>query len=344
MSYVDVLKEISKGNLSPLYLLYGSETYLIEDILQRIISATLSREEQEFNLSKFDMQEHAVEIAIEEAYTYPFMGGKRVVIVKNAYFLSAQQTKEKIEHDIKALQSYIDNPALETIFILLAPYEKLDERKKLVKLLKKQGVIMEGKPLEEKDLRQWIGNRGEEFGVTFDAEAQGALLALTSANLMIMASEIKKLALHVGEGAIVKQHHVEGLVARSLEQDIFALVDSVVKSNVPRALKIYKDLLKQKEAPLKIVALMVRQFRILYQVKQLVSQGYGEKMIASQLKLHPYVVKLAGRQVKKFDDSQLLMLIDQLAELDYQIKTGQVHDELGVELFLLKRQPHNLSV
>lgn len=338
MSYVKVLKELNQGKLSSLYLLYGSETYLIEDIIQRIMSQALSTEEQEFNLSKFDMNEHSVELAVEEAYTFPFMGGHRVVFLNDAYFFSTQKNSNKIEHDLSKLVSYIEHPAPETIFIIKAPYEKLDERKKLVKSMKKQATVMEARPLEEKELRQWMVEKASDYHVQFNSSAQDRLLTLTGADLMIMASEIKKLAIHAGEGQIVTQENVDDLVTRSLEQDIFALVDGVVKANVHQALKIYKDLLKQKEAPLKIMALMVRQFRILYQVKQLIQQGYSEKIIASQLKLHPYVVKLAARQIQKFRDEELLRLIDQLADLDFKIKTGHMNDELGVELFLLQRQ------
>ncbi|WP_416149298.1 DNA polymerase III subunit delta [Salipaludibacillus sp. HK11] len=338
MSYVNVLKELNQKKLSPLYLLYGSETYLIEDIIQRIMSQALSKEEQEFNLSKFDMNEHSVELAVEEAYTFPFMGGRRVVFLKDAFFFTTQKGTNKVEHDLSKLLSYIEDPAQETVMIIQAPYEKLDERKKIVKVMKKQASVMDGRPLEERELKQWMLDKAEEYQVTFDSKAQERLLMLTGADLMIMASEIKKLAMHVGEGEVVTQDHVDNLVARSLEQDIFSLVDGVVKAQVNKALKIYKDLLKQKEAPVKIIALMVRQFRILYQVKQLTQQGYGEKIIASQLKLHPYVVKLAARQVQKFRDGELLHLLDQLADLDFSIKTGRINPELGVELFLLKRQ------
>ncbi|MCE7794187.1 DNA polymerase III subunit delta [Salipaludibacillus sp. CUR1] len=338
MSYVQMLKELNKGDLAPLYLLYGSETYLIEDILNRIVSKALSPEEQEFNLSRFDMNEHSVDLAVEEAYTFPFMGGRRVVLLKDAYFFSTQKQTDKVEHNLKALLAYIEEPAMETTMIVHVPYEKLDERKKLVKTLKKQGKVMEGRPLEERELRQWITEKAKEFHVQFDQEAQDSLLILTGADLMVMASEINKLAIYAGEGETIQKKHVEDLVARSLEQDIFSLVDAVVKARVPQALKIYKDLLKQKEAPLKIMALMVRQFRILYQVKQLNKQGYSEKVMASQLKLHPYAVKLAARQVQRFREDELLQLINQLADLDYRIKTGQINDQLGVELFLLKRQ------
>lgn len=331
------MQELNKGELSPLYLLYGTETYLLEDMLHRIISKGLSVEEQNFNLSKFEMAENPVEIAVEEAYTFPFMGERRIVLIKDAVFLTGQKDSKKVEHDLTKLVSYIEKPATETVFIVHAPYEKLDERKKIVKLMKKQATVMEARPLAEKELRQWIQEKSKEENVIFDEGAEQELITLTAANLMQMASEMKKLALHVGENNAVHKEHVSALVVRSLEQDIFVLVDGVVKGQAHQSLKIFKDLIKQKEPPLRILAMMVRQFRILYQVKQLSHQGYGEKMMASQLKLHPYVVKLATKQVQRFQDDELLGCLDQLAELDYRIKTGKINDALGVELFLIQR-------
>ncbi|MBU9722524.1 MULTISPECIES: DNA polymerase III subunit delta [Bacillaceae] len=337
MSYIDIVKQLKKGSVSPLYLLYGSEGYLIEDTLQRIIDTGLEEGEREFNLSKYDMKEYPIEVAIEEAYTFPFMGGRRIVILKDAFFFTAAKEKTSVEHDLNKLEGYLENPAPETIFIMVAPYEKLDERKKIVKLAKKNGAFMDGSPLEEKELHIWVHERAKEQGVEINVGAIDQLITLCGAQLMLMASELVKLAIHVGEGATIYRDHVDSLVARSLEQNIFALVDGVVKQNIDQSWSIYQDLLKQKEEPLKIISLMVRQFRILYQVKQLMQQGYSQKQIAGQLKLHPYVVKLAGGQARQFKDEELLNLLDQLADMDYKIKTGQLDKFLAVELFFSKR-------
>ncbi|MFA9558802.1 DNA polymerase III subunit delta [Evansella sp. AB-rgal1] len=337
MAYIDVIKRIKKGDISSIYLLAGTEQYLIEDTLQAIMKQTLTEDEVEFNLSKLDMKEHSVEVAIEEAYTFPFMGGKRVVILKDAYFFSTAKESSKVEHDLKKLEKYLEDPAEQTVFIIHAPYDKLDERKKIVKLAKKNGEFLDGSPLEEKELHQWVTERCKENGVSIESDAIELLLELTSAALMVMASETKKIAIHVGENGVITKDIVESLVPRSLEQNIFALVEGVVKRNIDKSWKIYLDLVKQKEEPLKIIALMVRQFRILYQVKQMTQQGYSQKQIAGQLKLHPYVVKLAATEVRQFEDDELLHLLDELATMDYHIKTGRIEKGLAVEMFFSKR-------
>ncbi|AOM82572.1 DNA polymerase III subunit delta [Salisediminibacterium beveridgei] len=331
-----LVQDLSAGKMDRVYLLYGTETYLMEDVLQRIIANSLSEEQHDFNYSKFDMNEMPVELAVEEAFTFPFMGGQRVVLIRDPWFLTAQKDKSDVEHNTDALLSYISQAPEETIMILFAPYEKLDERKKLVKTLKKNVRVYKAEPMSEKELREWISARTETAEVQFEQEAVDAFLTLTGANLMVMASELNKLTLYAADGGVITREIVYDLVARSLEEDIFALVEAAVNHHTSEALKIYKDLLKQKEAPLKILSLMVRQFRILYQVKELKGQGYSEKAMAGKLKLHPYVVKLAGRQSSRFQARYLLKQIDELAEIDHRIKTGQISDEMAVELYLLK--------
>lgn len=337
LSYIDVVRNVKKGKIAPIYLLMGTEQYILEDAIQQIVNYSLSDDEKEFNLSRYDMKEHPVELAIEEAYTFPFFGEKRVVMIKDAYFLTASKEKVKVEHDLKQLEAYLEQPSPETVFIIVAPYEKLDERKKLVKLAKKNGEFVNGEPLVDKDLKLWILDRAKENKVDIAEEAAERLIELTSADMMLIASEMKKLSLFAGEGKTITKEIVEELVPRSLEQNIFALVDGVMKKEMNKAWAIYLDLLKQKEEPLKIIALMARQFRILYQVKQLASQGYSQKQIAGQIKQHPYVVKLALGQIRSFKDEELLHQLDELATLDYEIKSGKIDKELAVELFFSKR-------
>ncbi|WP_096440466.1 DNA polymerase III subunit delta [Alteribacter populi] len=335
-----MIKHINRQELSGLYLLYGSESFLVVDTLQRLIKAALQEEELEFNLSQYDMKEASVELAVEEAYTFPFMGSKRVVILKEAYFFTGSKVNSKVEHDLKKLEAYIQQPAPETVFIAVVPHEKLDERKKVTKLFKKHGRTMEGKPLEIKEMLAWLDEKAKENNVTIEADAKEQLIALTGSELMLMTSELQKMAIYTGEGGIITKQVVEELVARSLEQNIFALVDGVVKRKLDVAWQIFDDLLKQKEEPIKILSLLARQFRIIYQVKQLGQQGYSQKQMASQLKLHPYAVKLAGQQGQHFNDLELLTILDQLAETDYKIKTGQLEKVLAVELFLAKQKVH----
>lgn len=335
-SYFATKKKLAKKVIEPLYLLYGTETFLIEELLHMLIENTLTVDEYDFHLSTYDMKETAVDIAVEDAQTLPFLGGRRVVILKDAYFLTAQKDEWKVEHSLSLLERYIEDPIQETAFVIICPYEKLDERKKLTKLLKKEAVVVEAKTFNDELMKQWLEERANEHEVSFTNEAVERLLERVGKNLLLLASEVEKLTLFVGKHQTITEDVVEQLVAKTIEQDIYMLINAIVARRMDEALQLFFELVKYKnEEPIAVVALLARQIRIQYQVKELMQQGYSQKQIASQLKLHPYVVKLAATYAKQASSEQLHQLLSRLADLDFNMKTGRTDKQLAVELFLL---------
>ncbi|WP_100406734.1 DNA polymerase III subunit delta [Bacillus solitudinis] len=335
MNYLQLKKEIRQGQIKPVTFMYGTQSFLMEDIIHDITRKSMSAEEAEVNITSFSLVETPLEIIIEEAETVPFFGGKKLVIVKDFHLVSSQKQDSKIEHELQTFERYIENPVPETVLILMAPYEKLDERKKITKLIKSHSVVVETNPFDEKMTEKWIDEQAQLKQFSFTIQGKQRLMERQGTNLLMLASEIEKLSLFAGEGGRIDETIVDELVARTLEQDVFELVNHAAKQNISKALTIYHDLLKQKEEPLKILALLTRQFRIYYQVKELSRRAYSQKQIASQLKLHPYVVKLAQGQVNRYEDRMLLSILSRAADTDYAIKRGAMDKVLAVELFLI---------
>jgi DNA polymerase-3 subunit delta len=100
------------------------------------------------------------------------------------------------------------------------------------------------------------------------------------------------------------------------------------------AFSILHDLLKQNEEPIRLLALLARQFRIIFQVKQLKDSGYTQGEMAKRLRLHPYAVKVALGQAKAFEKPELLRILNEMAEADYAMKTGRMDKKLALELCL----------
>ncbi|KAB7709210.1 DNA polymerase III subunit delta [Bacillus aerolatus] len=333
-----IWKDIEKKQFSPIYLLYGTEAFLINETKQKLIQSVLTEEEMDFNFSVYDLEEMPVETAIEEAETFPFMGEKKLVILHNPVFLTAERSKDKVDHNVKKLEEYLANPAPYTILVVAAPYEKLDERKKITKLLKKSAAVMEANKLNDKDLKIWLRGRAAANQVQIDEEALDHFLVIAGTDLMMLASELDKLSLYAQDEQRITVEVVDKLTARSLEQDIFALVDRVVTGKVEEAFRIYYDLLKLNEEPIKILAVIANQFRLIYQTKELARKGYGQQQMASFLKVHPFRVKLAAGQSRNFSDEQLAAIIMLLADSDLQMKTSGMAKPLIVEMFLFKLQ------
>ncbi|AEH47158.1 DNA polymerase III subunit delta [Parageobacillus thermoglucosidasius] len=332
---VNLWGKIKSRRLSPLYLLYGTESFLLTETYELLIRTVLTEEEREFNVSVYDCEETPVQAALEDAETFPFLGEKRVIIVKNPYFFTAEKEKE-ITHDLKKLESYITSPSPFSIVVFVGAYEKLDERKKITKLMKEHAEVFIANPLAEKELREWMMERVRQNGAMMEENAVDALLQTAGTNLMTLANELDKLALFVGPGGMIRQETVENLVSRTLEQNVFVLVEKVTKRQIAEALQVFYDLLENNEEPLKILALLANQFRLLYQVKWLAAKGYGQQQIASILKVHPFRIKLAMGQAALFSEEELMKAIQQIAEADYEMKSGAMDRQLIMELLLMK--------
>ena len=333
---IKIWKDIEKKQFSPLYLLYGTEEFLMNETKQKLLEHVLTEEERDFNFASYDLEETPIEAALEEAETLPFMGERRLILLHNPVFLTAERTKGKVEHNTKKLEAYLENPAPYTILVFLASYEKLDERKKLTKALKAKAVVLEAKKLGEKELRGWIKERAEINNVRIDEEAIDHLIGIAGTDLMMLITEVDKLSLYCQDTKQITAEIVDRLTARSLEQDIFQLVEKVVQRKMDEALRIYYDLLKLNEEPIKILAVIANQFRLIYQVKELTRKGYSQQQIAGTIKVHPYRVKLASNQAKNFSDEQLAAIMNMLAESDYLMKTGGMSKTLIIEMFLFK--------
>lgn len=333
---LDVWKSIKKGQFSQVYLLYGTEAYLINETKQLLLQYALNEDELDFNFSQIDLEETPIETALEDVETLPFMGERRLVFMQNPFFLTSEKTKSKVEHSVKRLEAYLEDPVPYSIVVFIAPYEKLDERKKITKEIKRKATVLEAKKLHEHELKIWVRDKINTAGIEMNDQAIDRLLELAGTNLMMLTNELDKMMLYVEGTNVITIDIVEKLVAKSLEQNIFSLVDSVLQRNLNNTMMIYHDLMRQNEEPIKILSVMAGQVRLMYQVKELSRQGYSQQKIASVLKVHPFRVKLAQEKTNQFQEQELLALINELADVDYKMKTGQGDKAITLELLLLK--------
>ncbi|MNH78778.1 DNA polymerase III subunit delta [compost metagenome] len=329
------IKEIKRGQVSPLYLCYGSEKYQIQEFIQLIQSQIVDPENRDFAVVHYDLTDTPIETVVEEAETLPFLVERKLILVRDSSLFSAAKESGKIEHKVDQLLTYLDNPAEHSVVVFMVNGEKLDERKKTVKAMKAKGQVLSFMPLGGNELIQWVIKQAASRDCTMDETAAGALLASAGVQMAALSAEVNKLCLYAGAGGTITAEAINQLVARTTEQNVFGMVEDIANLKLEQALSTFYELLKQREEPIKIAALIARQFRIMLQVKELGGQSYSQQQIASQLGLHPYAVKIAGEQARKFEVSRLRHSLSELAELDFRMKSGRIDKVLGLEMFLL---------
>lgn len=315
------------------YVISGEEHYIIENSLKQIVQNVLSDEEMEFNYSQHDLKEIPLKVALDDADTLGFIADKKVVVLKNAIFLTAAKDTSKVEHDVSLLESYVQNPNPDTVLVIIAPYEKLDKRKKINKLLTKEACMIEAAKFDERKAEGWIRQQTQAKGIQITSGAISRLVQNVGANLLVLENELIKMATFLNPGEMITEDVVDEMVAKTLEQNVFTLVEKVTTRQLDSAFTILYDLLRQNEEPIKILALITRQFRIIFQSRILSQQGVNPGDIAKQLKLHPYAVKIAMDQAFQFEFLELQNIMRTLADLDFKMKTGS-NKKLQLELFI----------
>jgi len=332
-----IWRNIKNGQIAPVYCIVGEESYFIDETINRLKSALTVNEELE--MMTFDLEESPVDLVIDEADTYPFFTERKLVIAKNALFLKAtEKGKEKIDHDLKRLELWLDHPSDFAVTVFIAPYEKLDERKKITKAMKQNSVVLNAETLNENDLSVWIRNAVDAYGKTISNEAVDKLVEMVGANMLQLQMEIEKICLYLGQDEKqITDNLVQDLVAKTLEHDAFKMLNAYLEHNNTEALKIYHDLLRQKQEPIMLVGLLSSNIRTMNNVYYLQKKGYHPTQIAKNLKIHPYRVKLMVENRKRPSEENILKALQKLSEIDLQLKSTGGNRERLLEMFLLKK-------
>ncbi len=309
-----------------IYVLYGENESAINKYIKKLtidnnIDTTVT----------YIYKECTIESVIEEAGYLDLFGNKKIVILNDAEFLTAKSTLEN-----KTLDNYISNPNENTILIFKIITEKLDERKKLVKTLKKYAKVIEFKLPSENELDKYIQSYFNERNYTIDKPALNEIINRLKSNTKVLDKELEKLEIYKIEAKNITLEDVKKLTAKYDENNIFKLVDAVIKKDKKTIFKTYKELIDAKNEPSVILILLANQFRLMYSCNVLLDKGLDKYKIGNALKEHPYRVGLAIDNSEDIEKNELLSILKKLAELDIKIKTGEIDRIKGLESFFLE--------
>ncbi len=332
------MQDIQRGKPHGVYVLYGEEPWLMDEFVRQAVTQLVPEAARDLNVDGVDLAESPLDELLDQAETLPFMAECRVLIGKNASFLTSNH-RSKVEHDLDRLQAYVREPSPYAVVLLLVPAGKLDERKKIVKALKQHAVMVPCQPLDKVALFRWLKRRAQARGLALSEDLAELFLERVGQQLSRLEQELEKLALYARQGPLSRDE-VERLVPRTLEEDVFAMVNGLLEGQTASVLRTYYDLLEKKEEPLKMLGLLAYQFRLLLQVHHYQSRGYSDAQIAKTLGAHPYPVKRAYQLLQQKGNRFAAVmgeLLQQLARLDRAMKTGRTQEErvADLELFLL---------
>lgn len=346
-------------------LLHGAEELLRAEHLAKIRAALGPAELAELNMTWLDGPKTSVEEVCYYCDVMPFLAPRRLVIVDGllARLARGSQAGKKgrppasalapagdladapaethaLAKDRRELLAYL--PQLpETTDLVLIEAEEPSSGDPVVKLLAelaKQGraaiVPCQAPPVAE--LPAWITRRAQEKGARIDRAAAQDLATFVGRNLRLLDNELEKLAAYCGGARPITSKDVRLLVPYAQEANIFDMVDAMGRRDQATALRLLRELERDGAAPLYLLSMIVRQFRILLQVSDLMSQRLDKDAIARHIGLHPYPTQKAMQQCRLWRSQDLADAYDRLLETDVAIKTGKLPDDLALDLLVVE--------
>lgn len=240
---------------------------------------------------------------------------------------------------LKRFEAYLEKPLSTTKLVIMAE-GKLDSKRRLVKLLKRDAQLLEASPLKDSELRTYFQKQAHELGLVFDKGVFEQLLAKSNLDFGEMVKNLAFLKAYKSSGNI-SEEDIQEAIPRTLMDNIFELTQLLLQHKSDQARDLIRDLRLQSEDDIKLIAVMLGQFRLFLQVKLLASQGKSESQVVADLsdlmgrKINPYQVKFAIRDSRTLSISFLKNCLMILIDTDYQIKTGRFEKDYLLDMAIL---------
>jgi len=303
MDHKLLLKEIRNKKFEKIYFLHGEEPYFIDVLTKAIQDNALEESERDFNQSILYGKDAEVLSLISELKSYPMMAERRLVILKEAQYFKA----------IEQLESYLENPANSTIFVICYKYKTFDARKKTLKNALKNGVVFKSEKVKEYQLAEWIQQYIKTTGYELTSKACMLLIESLGNDLGRIVKELEKLAVLIEKGTIINENHIEENIGISKDYNVFELTNAVANKDNLKALKIV-DYFDHNPKAADLVFVISNLFKFFSQPNK------SREAVAKALGVHPFVAGELTNAKNKYDPRKIAANIALIHEYDLKSK------------------------
>lgn len=307
-----------------MYLIYGESFRLIDDEIRKIIKDAK-------NIVMLDLSVVTLEDVLTEATYISMFEEKKFLIVKNAnFFASGKESEENIER----LLQYMDNPVSLTT-IIFTTYEKIDLRKKVTKTFKDKYKIISVSNISLDDLTIKIRDYVKKNDYKIGSDTIQFIINCCQNNFDLIYNELNKLFLYYNDPQEIMLEDVKKVISRSLLDNNFKFVEAVIEKNMKKALRILEDLYAIKVDPIALLMLLAREYRLMYSVNLLMSEGYRKNNVAKELGLQEWQIDKILKNASRYYNDDLVEYLKKIAIIDYEIKSGNSDKFLALKTFML---------
>lgn len=316
--------DIKSGQFKQVYLLYGEEWYLIRQYRDKLKKALVA-DEDTMNFTAFEGSEVNPKEIIDLAETLPFFAERRLILVeKSGMFKKGGEE----------LADYLSDLPSTTFFLFVE--EEVDKRSRFYKALTKIGAAVEFGAQKDETLARWVAGRIRAEGKNITQGAYELFISKTGTDMENIDKELEKLICYTLDKDVIRPEDVEAITTEQITSQIFAMVDAIADHQQKKALDLYYDLLALKEAPMRILFLIMRQFQIMMIVKTMGNQGFSNKDIAAKAGCPEWAVRNKYlRQCRAFSLNRIKQALQDGTEYEEAVKSGRMDDQMAVELLII---------
>lgn len=317
---------LSRGEVFPLYLLYGDETFLIDESLRSLEHCVLGDGLKDFNYTSFNGDEADPAAVRDAVETLPMMAQARIVVVKGAQDFS--------EKDWEQLMPLIESPVPSTAFVCVA--SKIDKRKKHFKRFLDHGVAIEFKRPYDNQIPDWIRTLSKRHDVKMSADAVEVFHQLVGSNLQDINGELQKLRQYLGDKKTATPDEVLKAVSRVRIESVFDLSEAIGRNDRARALDCLVNLLDNGQNEVGVLALVTRHVRILKLVSDGLKEGLSGGRLSSRAGVSPYFLKSYIDQARAWNERKIERTFQALLDTDRALKSSPVAAHIWLENFVVQ--------
>lgn len=301
----------------------------------------------DLNTTVLDGQKLTLRELAEACEAVPFLAPRRLVIVHRlATRFEIKRPEAEADRDDSGRDSarkaemqqfcrYMASVPETTVLALVEPSPVQATNPLLKAVEEARGEVVGPRALRDAELEEWIIDRVRRRGGRISSSAAAQLAAFVGPKLRALDGELEKLIVHAG-GQVITESDVASLVSAAREASVFAMVDALGLRNTKVALRLLHELLNEGEPPIRLLAMIIRQFRLLLQISEMQSHGCARQEIAAELRLRSFVVPRMFNQVEKFSLQQLEAIYHRLLEADLSIKTGRADPITALDLLTVE--------
>jgi DNA polymerase-3 subunit delta len=316
----EAVQQAKSGKLLPVYIVAGEERLLRDEVVSELRAASLAGGVAAFNEDKFTAGEVDVEAVVAAARTVPMMAPRRFVLLRGAERWDGGDAEKTSPFD--RLAEYAAAPIDTTCLVIVA--SKLDGRRKLAQVARKQGYLVSCEPLDARSLPAWIVERCASKGHRIDSEVAELLATLAGPQLSPVDDAIERLSLYVGPDQPIGEDAVGACVARVRTADTWALVDAVGARDLGRALRTLADAYDPRERGLPLLGALAWSVRQLARYQAAIESGASADDAARRAGVfQPYRARELAAKARAVRPKEVERWMLVLAETDLALKSSR---------------------